>query len=499
VFGRKLTHLFRCCKLLQSSCTTVHSGCKSYCASHMGKFPSKHGLVAGCKIVFCALFITFLLSTPLVFAQDLRIDRGTVTALRLNIRSKPSLNSDVVIAVQKGETIEIIEKQGNSGEWLTVVYKQHKGYIKNRPQYIKLIQVEPKKEEQQKIKEKIKDQTKMVETFSQKEIEIIEGLNEIDYALNKARIKVAGLSDEVRHLEGKIEQLNQKKKQLGQDIALNRNYAGQRLSALYKMSMIGRLDAMSMPSSVFDFFLRQNSMKQIIHSDFDFLDKQSQDLKKFEAVEQQLQKQIHVKTSLEDQLNLQIRINKKETEKKQLVLKEIRQKKRLLLAAVESLEHAARQLDSKFIQMQKKAEKPLFKKFSFSNHKGLLHIPVKGKIISKYGPSREGNYKSFTFQKGIDIRVERGEPVQAVFKGDVMFAQWLKGYGNLLIINHGDSYYTLYAHVEEIFKQKGESVETGEVIATAGDTGSIKGMYLHFEVRHHGKPVNPMKWLKKGA
>ena len=499
MFGRKLTHLFRCCKLLQSSCTTVHSGCKSYCASHMGKFPSKHGLVAGCKTLFLIGLITLLLSTSPLFAQDSGFNRGIVKVLKLNIRKKPSLNSDVVIVVEKGELIDIIDKQDGIDGWLTVVYNRRKGYIKNRPEYIKLIQTEQTKEEQQKIKEKIKDQTKMVETFSQKEVEIIEGLNTIDYALNRARIKVTGLSDEVMHLEGKIEQLNQKREQLDREIAVNSGYAGQRLRALYQMSMIGRIDAMSMPSSVFDFFLRQNSMKQIIQADFDFLDKQKLDFKKFEAVEQQLQKQIHAKANLEDQLKLQISFNKKETQKRQLVLKEIRQKKRLSLAAVESLKHAARILDIKFIQMQKKDEKSFLKKFSFSNYKGQLHIPVKGKIISKYGPSKEGNYKSFTFQKGIDIKVERGEPVKSVFKGNVMFAQWLKGYGNVLIINHGDNYYTLYAHVEEIFKQKGESVETGEVIATAGDTGSIKGMCLHFEVRHHGKPVNPMKWLKKGA
>lgn len=507
MFGRKLTHPLHWCKLLQSSCTSIHSGCKCICiahlfehsASHMGRFTSKHRLLVSCKTLFLTGLITCLLSTPSVFSQDLKIDRGIVTALKLNIRSNPSSNSDVVIVVKKGEIIDIIEKQSGFGGWLTVVYNKRKGYVKNRPEYIKLIQAEQNKEEQQKIKTKIKDQTKMVETFSQKEVEIIEELNVIDYALNRARIKVTGLSDEVIHLEGKIKQLNLKRKQLSKEIVLNGNYAGQRLRALYKMSMIGRLDAIGLPSSVFDFFFRQNSMKQIIQADFDFLDKQKLDLKKFEAVEQRLQKQIHAKASLENQLKLQIRINKKETQKRQLVLNEIRQKKRLSLAAVESLKDAARKLDIKFIQIEEKEKKLLFKKFSFLNYKGRLHIPVKGKIISKYGPSKEGNYKSFTFQKGIDIRVERGEPVKSVFKGDIMFAQWLKGYGNVLIINHGDNYYTLYAHVEEIFKQKGESVETGEVIATAGDTGSIKGMCLHFEVRHHGKPVNPMKWLKKGA
>ncbi|MEN8212071.1 MAG: peptidoglycan DD-metalloendopeptidase family protein, partial [Thermodesulfobacteriota bacterium] len=462
-------------------------------------FLSKQVLLVSCTILFFIGLITLLLSTSPLFAQDSGFNRGIVTALKLNIRKKPSLNSDIVMVVEQGKSVDIIEKHDGNDGWLTVMYNRRKGYIKNRPQFIKLIQTEQKKEEQQKIKGKIKDQKKMVETFSQKEVEIIEGLNAIDYALNRARFKVSALSGEIMHLERKIEQLNRKREQLDREIAVNSGYAGQRLKALYKMSMIGRLDAMSMPSSVFDFFLRQNSMKQIIKYDFDFLDRQNLDLKKFETVEQLLQKQIHAKTILEAQLNDQIRTNKKESQKRQLVLKEIRQKKSLSLAAVESLKQATRNLDNKFIQMQKKDKKSFLKKSSFSTYRGRLNIPVKGKIISKYGPSRKGNYKSFTFQKGIDIRVERGEPVKSVFKGDVMFAQWLKGYGNLLIINHGDNYYTLYAHVEEIFKKKGESVETGEVIATAGDTGSIKGLCLHFEVRHHGKPLNPMKWLKKGA
>jgi len=338
----------------------------------------------------------------------------------------------------------------------------------------------------------------MVETFSQKEVEIIEGLNEIDYALNKARIKDLALSKEIIHMEGKIEQLNQNKEQLSKEITKNREYAGKRLRALYKMDMIGRLDVAGLPTSVFDFILRQNSMKRIITSDFSLLEKQNLDLEKFEVLEQELQNDIQAKTALEAELSDQIRIHKKETLKKELILKEIRQKKRLTLAAVESLKHSALQLDNRITRMQK-GEDSIVNDFSFSNYKGRLHIPVKGKIISKYGPSETGDYKSFTFQKGIDIKVERGEPVKSVFKGEVLFSQWLKGYGNVLIINHGDNYYSLYAHVEEIFKQKGETVETDEVIATAGDTGSIKGMCLHFELRHHGKAVNPMKWLIKGA
>jgi len=456
------------------------------------------------KIALFTGAILFLLSSVGYCAQQRVLYKGIVSAFRLNIRQEPSQNANVVNVAEKGEKVDVFQEKGGVGGWLEVEYKGNKGFIRNRPQYIRLISVDLKNKvrqenrEQQKIRDRIQTQEKIVDSFSQKEVEIIEGLNEIDYTLNRARIKVTTLSSEVLLLEEKIERLRQDREQLAGKIGQNRDYAGKRLKALYKMNMIGRLDVAGMPTSVFDFFLQQNSMKQILSSDFKTIEKQNEGLEKFEILEQELKKEIQSKTALETELNDQIRINKKETLKRELILNEIRKKKRLSLAVVESLTHAAMQLDNRIKTLQK-GEVLSFSDSSFSSYQGRLMIPVKGKVISEYGPSRTGDYKSFTFQKGIDIKVERGEPVKSVFKGEVMFAQWLKGYGNLLIINHGDNYYTLYAHVEEIFKQKGERVDTGDVIATAGDTGSIKGMCLHFEVRHHGKPVNPMKWLRKGA
>lgn len=338
----------------------------------------------------------------------------------------------------------------------------------------------------------------MVQTFSQKEIEIIEGLNEIDYTLNKARIKVAALSQENIKLEENITGLNSKREKLLSDIGINRGYAANRLKALYKMNMIGSLEAAGVPGSIFDFLFRQDAMKRIIASDFEVLEKQRQDLEKLEPLELELKKERQAKIRLEADLVEQIRINKKETLKREMILKEIRKKKKLSLAALDALKAAAIRLDNQISSLEGGSFENR-NAISFSSYKGRLIQPVKGKVISRFGPSNTGDYKSFTFQKGIDIKVERGEPVKSVFKGEVVYARWLKGYGNILIINHGDNYYTLYAHVEEMFKHKGERVETGEVIATAGDTGSMKGMCLHFEVRHHGKPVNPMDWLKKGA
>jgi septal ring factor EnvC (AmiA/AmiB activator) len=125
-------------------------------------------------------------------------------------------------------------------------------------------------------------------------------------------------------------------------------------------------------------------------------------------------------------------------------------------------------------------------------------MPVKGTIVSTFGPYRNEAFGVMNFQSGIDIQADRGEPIRSVYRGRVIFSSWFKGYGNMVIIDHGEHYYTLYAHAEELFKKKGDRVHADEVIATVGNSGPLGVSGLHFEVRHHGKPVDPMTWLKKG-
>lgn len=457
-------------------------------------------------------------------AREGVIYRGTVSAYKLNIRSAPSQGASVVATVDRGTSVNVIREEGGIGGWLTVIYEGQEGYVRNRPKYITLVpvtvpvspvpvktsdpEVLPKQEVQASLPaqtedarppaRKIQDEAQKVETFSQKEVEIVDGLNEIDFSLNQARVKAQALTEEKGLLEKEIHLIQDEAQMLNRSMSEVMAYAGQRLEALYRMHMMGRLEMAGPPDSLFDFFTKQRAMKQVVASDHDLLADQARDLERLARLQQELEAQVRALAALEAELTLQIRIKEKESQKKEAILKEIRQKKQLSEAALAALQEAARSLDRTLTTMGLSGRAGL-DDLSFVRNKGNLPPPVQGKIISYFGKARNGDYDAYTFQSGIDIRVERGEPVRSVFKGEVMFAQWLKGYGNLVIINHGDNYYTLYAHVEEIFKKKGETVGGGEVIATAGDTGSIKGNCLHFEVRHHGKPVNPLKWIKKGA
>ena len=124
-------------------------------------------------------------------------------------------------------------------------------------------------------------------------------------------------------------------------------------------------------------------------------------------------------------------------------------------------------------------------------------MPVKGRVVSFFGPYKNRKFNVLNFNSGIEIKADRGEPVRSVRAGRVLFAGWFKSYGNMIIIDHGSHYYTLYAHAQELFRAKGDHVETGEVIATVGDSASLNGTNLYFEVRRRGKPMDPLAWLKR--
>jgi len=228
------------------------------------------------------------------------------------------------------------------------------------------------------------------------------------------------------------------------------------------------------------------------------LSKSTTDLKRVtENLKQQKQKILNLEKSLKIQIQEAAQAKKKRT----ALLKTIRNKKSLELAAIESLKRSAQALNEKIDRLKIQSKPPSDDSSPlprlFTDLKGLLKMPVKGRIIQFYGTYTDTRFNLVNFRSGINIKADRGEPVHAVFGGTTLFANWFKGYGNMIIIDHGDHYYTVYAHAEELFKQKGDPVVAGEVIATVGDSGSMIGPGLHFEVRHHGKPVDPIHWIDK--
>ncbi len=129
----------------------------------------------------------------------------------------------------------------------------------------------------------------------------------------------------------------------------------------------------------------------------------------------------------------------------------------------------------------------------FASLRGKLRLPVRGELTGRFGAPRIDGGPDF---KGVFIQAPEGEPVRAVAAGRVVFADWMRGFGNLLIVDHGAGYMSIYADNEALLKQTGDPVAAGEVIATVGSTGGNEKSGLYFELRHLGKAFDPLRWVK---
>jgi septal ring factor EnvC (AmiA/AmiB activator) len=128
----------------------------------------------------------------------------------------------------------------------------------------------------------------------------------------------------------------------------------------------------------------------------------------------------------------------------------------------------------------------------FSRAKGELHLPVRGELAGRFGAPRQGSALTW---KGVLILAPEGEEVRAVASGRVVFADWMRGFGNLLILDHGENYLTIYGYNEAVLKKVGDPVHAGDVIATVGASGGAGTSGLYFEMRHEGKPFDPLTWV----
>ena len=130
---------------------------------------------------------------------------------------------------------------------------------------------------------------------------------------------------------------------------------------------------------------------------------------------------------------------------------------------------------------------------AFRKQKGKLRLPVLGELTNRFGRPREDSGLSW---KGLFIAAESGSEVRSIAAGEVVYADWLRGFGNLLILDHGSGYMSLYGNNESLFRRVGERLGSGETIATVGNSGGNADSGLYFELRHKGEPIDPLPWVK---
>ncbi|MGP0564769.1 MULTISPECIES: murein hydrolase activator EnvC family protein [unclassified Nitrospina] len=163
------------------------------------------------------------------------------------------------------------------------------------------------------------------------------------------------------------------------------------------------------------------------------------------------------------------------------------QTRKELIKASEGLNELIGRLEEKLILKQG---------LSLEDMKGRLQYPVQGKKLNRFGKKWDDRFDTYIVYNGVNLGVKAGTRVKAIFYGKVLYTGFLEGYGNLVILGHGNNYHSLYGHLDSIQVKKGQVVEEGKVIGLSGNTGSLVGDALYFELRHKGKPIKPSPWFQ---
>lgn len=334
------------------------------------------------------------------------------------------------------------------------------------------------------------------------EASVIQSLEQLNVRLNQSLARGRILRSEIDRLEDKMRTLNADRDTLAQEMQGLKSHAMHRLVAYYKLGQLGIAPVLFSADSFFDLWERRNNLQRILACDASLLDKFQVQQERLESLSEILTAQQANKDSLLLKYHEEAQSIAQKKGGRAKLLESIQADKRSTLAAIVSLRQTAKELDETIRSLGRTPQFPAAHTHppsgGFVALKGALPLPVQGEVVVPFGYHRDqGPYNVTSFHSGVNIMADLGARVQALYDGQVIYASWFKGYGNMMIIDHGEHYYTLSAQLEQLLKESGDTVQTGDVVGTVGDTATLSGPGLYFEIRHYGKPLDPLLWFKK--
>jgi septal ring factor EnvC (AmiA/AmiB activator) len=323
--------------------------------------------------------------------------------------------------------------------------------------------------------------------------------------LEKIRLNKRLLQNEIESLNLRRSMVIKQQSELTRNISETRKNLDREREAVEKtlvtLYKYGRLDFMH-------FFLKANNLETLLREskNLTFLARYQGEavnrylntLSQLQALEAELQKKKSEAETLLRQTQENMTRLSEEEKNNQEVLEKIKKNKATYQQMMAELQESQEQLKELLRRLQSQEISlpspfiPMYEK------KGKLPWPLTGKIITRFGPERHPRFNTVTINNGIEIQPTRNDrTIKAVHGGRVVFADYFQGYGNLIIIDHGLSYYSLYGHCSSFLVKVGDLVQPEQPIAIVGDSGSLKGECLYFEIRHKTQAADPLQWLKR--
>lgn len=360
------------------------------------------------------------------------------------------------------------------------------------------------KKELQRIKREMLEKKKELKRADRKERSILSDLDKIDRDIQTGIAELADQQKRLRESEAALREVERNNTVISRELAAVKLYYSRRVRSLYKMSRNGYVAAILSPDGLDRTLKRLKYLGMIADRDRMIMREYSNDLTMLAA------RQAEIAEKKNELLARQRVVAAKKAElearkqKKAVILASVRNEKGQYEQSLRELEEASASLWAmiKKDEQEKRAAKatsPASRQGHETADRGGTRLPwpLEGQVLTRFGMQRHPQFGTMVYRRGIEIQAHEGESVRAVRDGQVAYADWYKGYGKLMILDHGNGFYTLYGNLSRLDLNKGDQAARGQVIGLAGDTGSLKGSKLYFEIRRNGEAQDPLQWLAK--
>ncbi len=356
------------------------------------------------------------------------------------------------------------------------------------------------------LKDRIQEKRKRADEAEKKWESVLQGIQSLDERLIRHRQDHRDINQKLRQKDEEIGDITEQLVAMRAGIQARREAILSRLRAQYMEGRFGYVKALLTSDSYGDLQRRARYLSTVSQKDFDLIETFRTDMARMEEAEHQRAEartgMVAIKQNIEKKLT-DIRVLQKE---KKSYLAKIKHEKDSYHRAVKELERSASRLDNILNELETRRRAMAMRPPTASSPtvplprvatRGMLPWPVEGKIVSFFGRQKHPTFDTYVQRKGIEIRATEGSLIHAVMPGSVVYADWLKGYGLVIILDHANGFFSLYAHASKILASVGEQVVEGHAIGETGDTGMIGENTLYFELREGAEPVDPLHWLAK--
>jgi len=374
------------------------------------------------------------------------------------------------------------------------------------------------KEDLQDLKKQIKEKNLLIKKTQKVETEVSGELAQIRKTLLEKQSSLVTLGRDLSRVEQGIDKTLANMDQERLEAERKRVQINRRVVALYKGGDTGNLRVFFSSESFPQMSENLRYMRSILENDRKLFLQYNENLEHLKQLKLRMEREAARKEEIRRSIETKKREIEQEKARKASYLVKVRQDKQSHLASLKELQANARRLQSMFERLEAQKRKAYSAKTKkkaagggsqgasskavpVPNHglgaqKGKLSLPVQGTIVDRFGRHKHPDFDSFTVSNGISVKAPSGSAIRAVYDGEVIFASYFKGYGNMIIVDHGEGFFSLYAHASSLAKKMGSKVSKNDVLASVGDLDSTKGPLLYFEIRYQGKPVDPAPWFR---